>query len=136
MVYTYLSLLERTIPQRYAKLVVRWNVLIEQHYGLLTYGHVGGKYREWIWTAHRKDLVQALGLGLVLERLVIEKQAGMGVGVVPRALHVLRTEVIVFASDAQLYAGEHGPDLQYRKVKLRELAYTQAELLLKKQFEF
>lgn len=134
--YSYLSLLERTIPPRHAKLLSLWNTLIEQHYGLLSYGSIQGGCREWVWTVHRKDLMQALGLGLIMERLVIEKRPGMGVGVTPRAEWTLRSEVLLFASDAQLYAIENRPVLQRRMSELHVHAYTQAIPLLKKQFEF
>jgi hypothetical protein len=122
--------------KRWDKLQDDWENLLEDHYSAFSYRSIPPLCREWIWSTHSKVLFFALGLGLVLERLAVEKMPGMGTTVTPRAHEVLGAEVALFASDAQLYGVEQRAVLQERAAQLREVAMAQARPFLHKQFEF
>jgi len=122
---------------KYRQLWDEWCTLLASHYDALTYGLISPACREWMWATQRGVLLVALGMGLAMERLALNKgHGGMGLGVAPQAFYALRSEAVLFASDAQLYGVQQQEMLEARVRQLREVTLTQAKVLVKKQFEF
>jgi hypothetical protein len=117
--------------------VDQWKKILEDHYGALTYGLVPPTCRAWLWASH-PNIQQALGLGLCLERVLIERRLHMthGTGSTPRAQLVLSPEATLFASDGQFYGVDQRDVLKVWLAQWRDTIWKQAKPLLIKQFEF